>query len=364
MPIPNQQDQSTRSTAPYPDELTLKEFLIGLVDMIRWLKVHWWKMTIIMALCSAALLYYQWQQAPQYPASLTLILADDHSGSMGGLGSVLGQFGLPSSSGKYNIDKLLKVAKARRIAEGALLTPVSMDNRKDYLANFFIELYDLDGRWANTFPEMVRYRISNHDKSQLTDKDHIVIKQLHRLIVGAADDYSDGLLQMSYGKTDYVMSFEMKALHPDIAIHTVNLFFQKLKEYYVFQATEKYQTSYNVLKQNRDSIARAWQASELRLAQLKDQSAATFEYRNSVLLNNIATQSMGLKLALAEIEKSLSIAEIALKNSTPMIQLIDSPVRPISPIPRPFVKTIILGSLVGIGLYMALLFIRMLLRLV
>ena len=98
------QDISSQSQLSSPDELTLKEFVLGLVDILRWLKSHWWKLGVVMLLCIGGLLYKLYSKAPEYRATLTCILADDHGASMGGLGSVLGQFGLPSSSGKYRSD--------------------------------------------------------------------------------------------------------------------------------------------------------------------------------------------------------------------------------------------------------------------
>jgi len=359
----SEQDTSSQARASYPDEITLREFVLGLVDILRWLKSHWWKLGMLMMICIGGLLYNLFNKEPEYRATLTCILSDDHSGSMGGLGSVLGQFGLPSSSGKYNIDKLLEIAKSRTIATRAILSEVTIDGQKGLLGNFIIESLELDQKWGEKKPDMQGFRFSNPE-GPLNTQDNYAIKQLHRLIVGAPGDRSDALLQMDYGKTDYVMSFSTTTLDPEIAIQTSKLMFDHLKEFYIYQATEKYQSSYDVLRVKRDSLSEAYQKTEYQIARFRDQSANTFEYSNNVTLSNLTTESLGLKLALSEVEKSLAIAEMALKNSPPMIQMIDEPVGPLAPLPKPLIRTIIIGGVLGLGLYLAFIFLWALLRLV
>ena len=361
---PKEQDTSSQAQTSYPDEMTLQEFVLGLVDILRWLKSHWWQLGLVMAICIGALLYKLYSKEPEYKATLTCILADDHSGGMGGLGSVLGQFGLPSSSGKYNIDKLLEIAKSRTIASHAILSEVTIEGRTDLLGNFLIENLELDKKWGEKNPEMEGFRFQNANQEDLNTNENSAIKKLHKLIVGKSGDRSDALLQMDYGKTDYVMSFSTTTLDPDIAIHTSRLMFERLKEFYIFQATEKYKTSFDVLQIKRDSLAEAYQKTEYQIAQFKDRSANTFEFSNNVTLSNLSTESLGLKLALSEIEKSLAVAEMALKNSTPMIQLIDEPIGPLAPLPKPLLRTIIIGGVIGLGLYLAFIFLWALLKMV
>ncbi|MFT4567777.1 MAG: hypothetical protein ACI9FN_002744 [Saprospiraceae bacterium] len=362
--IPKVQGSSSQAQTSYPDEMTLQEFVLGLVDILRWLKSHWWKLGLVMLMCIGGFLYNLFNKEPEYRATLTCILSDDHSGGIGGLGSVLGQFGLPANSGKYNINKLLEIAKSRTIVSRAILSEVTIEGRTGLLGNFLIENLDLDQEWSEKNPEMEGFRFQKAVQEGLNIKENYAIKQLHKLIVGSSGDRSNALLQMDYGKTDYVMSFITTTLDPSIAIHTSRLMFERLKEFYIFQATEKYQTSFDVLQIKRDSLAKAYQKTELQIAKFKDQSAKTFEYSNNVTLSNLSTESLGLKLALAEIEKSLALAEMALKNSTPMIQLIDEPIGPLSPLPKPLLRTIIIGGVIGLVLYLAFIFMWGLARMV
>lgn len=360
----SEQGISSQAQSSSPDELTLKEFVLGLVEILRWLKSHWWKLGLVMLLCISGLLYRLYSKVPEYRATLTCILADDHGGSMGGLGSMLGQFGLPSSSGKYNIDKLLAIARQRRIVGEVILSDVTIGGRTDLLGNFIMESYELDKKWSEKKPEMASFKFKNSSAEELSTSENYALKQLHRLLVGSTEDHANALIQLDYGKTDYVMSFSTTMLDPEMAIHTSNLIFDRLKEFFIFQATDKYQTSFDVLQAKRDSLASAYQQAEYQIAKIKDQSANTFEYSNGVRLSNLSTESLGLKFALSEVEKSLAVAEMALSNSTPMIQMIDPPVGPLSPVPKPLLRTLILGGLIGIGLYLALIFMWALLKMV
>ena len=232
------------------------------------------------------------------------------------------------------------------------------------LGNFIIESYKLNKSWSDKKLDMASFKFQNNRAEELNPTENYALKQLHRLLVGSSDDHSNALVQLDYGKMDYVMSFSTTMIDSDIAIHTSNLMFDRLKEFYIFQATDKYQTSFEVLQAKRDSLASSYQRAEYQIAKIKDQSANTFEYSNSVQLSNLSTESLGLKLALSEVEKSLAVAEMALSNSTPMIQLIDKPVGPLSPLPKSLLRMIILGGVMGLGLYLAFIFIWALLKMV
>lgn len=359
-----EQNSSSGQRIVYPDELSLKEFLLGLVDILRWLKSHWWQLALCILIGAGAYTYRQLSKEPQYQATLTFILADDHSNGMGGLGSVLGQFGLPSSSGKYNIDKLLEIAKSRRIGAKALLSEVQINGKKGLLGNFYIEVYELDKKWSKNRPEMEGFRFKNNDSDSFSTEENRAINSILGLLVGTKGNRSNALLQMDYGSTDYVMSYDVTNLHQELAIETAKQMYDHLKEFYIFQASEKAQSSYDLVRQKRDSIAKSYQSIEYQIAKLKDQSASTFAYSSSVQLANLSTQSVGLKLALAEVEKNLSIAELSLKSNTPMIQKIDDPVGPLAPIPVSILKCILIGGIIGAAIYMIGLFLVTVIKMV
>ncbi len=348
--------QPSQQRPTYPDEVTLREFMLGLVDLLRWLKRHWWQLALFMFIGAASVTFYKTSRDPEYKATLTFILADDQGGQMGGLGSVLGQFGLPTSSGKYNIDKLLEIAKSRRIVEQVLLSQISVKGQLDYIGNHLIDLYQLNSKWSQSFAKMQDFRFQRDDILNFSDTENYALKNLHKLIVGTPGNRQNGLLQMSYGNTDYVMSFEMTSLDPEVSLATTRLMFDQLKEFYIYQATSHYRTTYELILNKRDSIAGAYQELEYNIARLKDRSAGTFLNSNQIKISNLSSKSLGLKLALGEIEKSLSVAEMALKSSTPIIQKIDDPIGPLAPLPLSLLRNIIIGSLLGALVYMLALF--------
>ena len=169
---------------------------------------------------------------------------------------------------------------------------------------------------------------------------------------------------MDYGNLDYIMSFKTTTLDPELSIGLSDKLFAHLKDFYISKATEKTQASYELIAQRRDSIADVFEKTEYEIATLKDRSQTTFQNVDNLRLSNLSAQSFGLKIALQEIEKNLSIAELSLKSSTPLIQKIDSPSLPISPVPKSWLRTFVIGAVIGMVIYFIGLFVYTVLRMV
>ena len=107
-----------------------------------------WKVFVLSILLSCGGLWF-WSQskAPTYNAKLTLMLSDDSGQSITGLSSILGQFGLPVSTGKYNIDKLLEIARSRHILEQVLKSQCDIKGEHKSIADHLIGLYKIDESW-------------------------------------------------------------------------------------------------------------------------------------------------------------------------------------------------------------------------
>ena len=358
----NKEHKELPQSDNHPDDVTLGEFVMGLVEILRWVKGHFWQLVLATIIGVGLMIFLELRKEPQYQASLTFMLADDHSGQVGGISSMLGQFGIPISSGKYNIDKLLEIAKSRKIVQEVILSSAEINGATSVIGNTLIETYELDERWAENEPGMEGFRFDN--ASDLDGESLYALKSLHHLLVGSPSDRSSGLIQMDYGSMDYIMSFATTTLIPDLSIALSDNLYEHLKAFYISKATEKTQASYDLIAERRDSIVEEYKQIEYQIASLKDRSLTSFQNVDNIRLSNLTSESFGLKIAIQEIEKSLSLAELSLKSSTPLIQKIDDPSLPISPLPKSWLKIVIIGALIGIVLYFLGVFAYTVLRMV
>ena len=340
------------------DEISLADFLKSIKGYIRALSQYWRFLLFAWLLSAVSLWFWSESKAPTYEAQLTLMLSDDGGQSITGISSILGQFGLPVSSGKYNIDKLLEIARSRHILEQVLLESCIVNNQNNSIGHHLIQAYQLEDRWTDD----LGMDYSTSFSPSMDDKTYqYIVKKLHQLVNG--NEPNSGLLKLEYGRDHYIMTFSFESVSEDLSIAYVQKHFEKLKEFYIDRAIEKQQQSYNIIKTKRDSIYNNLVSVEQQLARLKDSSQNSFRSTSGVEQSRLSTQALILKNAYAKAEENLTIAELTLQNNTPLIQLIDPPIGPI--LPNQFglfkiaIVSMILGFLMTIVVIITLYIIRL-----
>ena len=104
----------------YADEITLDEVISSSADIIRWIRSNVIGLGLTCLVAVGAVLVWYAQQEEHYVAELSFMLNDDNNPQISGMAGVLSQFGIASSGGKYNVDKLLEIARSQRIIESTL----------------------------------------------------------------------------------------------------------------------------------------------------------------------------------------------------------------------------------------------------
>ncbi len=339
------------SNTNYPDELTFEELIYSMASIVKWFRKHLVPIIVACLICSALSVLWAVRKPETYTATLSFMLNDDNNPQVSNIGNILGQFGIPITSGKYNVDKLLEISKSRRILESTLFQKKIVDDKEDLLANHFINIYDLASNWSSQDGRLDNFKFSEKDPEEFGDYENFALKRLNALIMGSANNRSEALFTTDYGKTDYIMTFSTRCLSEELAIEFTNEIYDQISQFYVQNATEKNQSIYNLIKQRRDSLADAVQNTTYDIASLKDKSQGTFRRTNNVDIANLEGQLIGLETAFQEVEKSLNAADIALKNSTPLIKDLDRPIAPIAPNRPSTLKYGLLGITLGFILY-------------
>lgn len=327
------------------DEISLEDFIRSIKGYANLMLSNWKVFVLSILLSCGGIWFWSQSNAPTYNAKLTLMLSDDSGQSITGISSILGQFGLPVSTGKYNIDKLIEIARSRHILEQVLKSQCDINGENKSIADHLIGLYKIDESWQAYSEKPFS---GNFAESAGTPAYNYLIKQLHTLVNGA--EQSGGLLNMDYGRDHYIMTFDFESLSEELSINYLINHFEYLTDFYTNKSVERQQLSYDIIKNKRDSISTSLNSVEREIAVLQDRSVNTWQNTAATRLSTLSTESLILKTAFAEAEKNLAIAELALQNNTPLIQLIDKPITPIQANVLGLPRILLYGFLLGIFL--------------
>ncbi len=346
----------------FEDEITFKELIFSLAGIITWIKGHILKLSIFIFIGLSVSLFWAFKQAPTYVAELTFMLNDDNNPQVSGLSGLLGQFGLPVPSGKYNVDKLLEIAKSRRLMDSTLLSSANINGRTDLLANHLMEAFDLTSKWSERDERFKDFLFNKNRPREDSRLDQFALKSLSSMIAGASQDRSNALLTTDYGKTDYIMSLVMKSPSEELSISFVNELYNQVSKFYVDKAVEKNKSIYNIIRQKKDSISALINSTAYDIADLKDKESGTFRNTNKVKVKLLESQLLRLQAASEEIVKNFERAQFVLETNTPLIQILDWPLSPLSPQKPSVVKYGLFGAFLGVLLFLVVIFLGQVIR--
>jgi len=260
-------------SADQSSDVSIREVLIKGKEYFHYLKSRWFWLPLFLIPFIAYTAWEYYNHKIHYQASLSFMINEEDSGGIGAISQVLGQFGgIIGGSQGYNYDKILELAKSRKIVERVLFDSIEINSNNDFVANHFIEMYaseDLFGK--NRFEELKDFRFKRSDISSFQDTEKFVLKTLHSKIVGNANTSTkDRLLTVNYSDKTGIMKLYFQSDSEDMSVKFLNKEFENLSEFYVEKMTEKQQETYDVFENKVDSVQTALRNAEYSLAKIKD----------------------------------------------------------------------------------------------
>jgi len=342
------------------DEITFKEALVTFKEYWSEVKRYWWLMVLICIPFVAFGLYSHLTMKLKYPAELTFMINEDSGSSMGALAGVLGQFGL-GSSGDENLDKILELSKSMNISLSTFFRSLKIDGKQDLLANHIIQMLEDADEWNNSslFGKVDSLNLEGfrftHDSIPLFSLlESKALKRLHQHLIGNKNKEISPLLESEVMDGSGIMKMTSKTYDPEISVAICNNLYTNLRDYYIEKSIEKQQTTYQILESKTDSILSDLKDKEYALANFKDRNQGLFAKTDQLTEVRLSRDVQKLSMMYAEATKNKELADFALQDNTPFIQLIDQPFLPIAPEKSSIVKrlfsAIILGLFIGLFL--------------
>lgn len=331
------------------DEITLKELILKVKEywFILW-QVKWWIIGtgVLMAsfFLTRALL-----KPKTYPATLSFLINESEGNRLGGLSNMLGQFGFGGSfqAGRYNLDRVVELARSQRIISKSFFDTARIDGKPDLLANHLIHIYELHQGWKESDdPQLKNFLFTASQAEKISPTAVTATRQLVGIISGD-EKGKNSLLNVSYGEESSIFKLTVTSEHPELSIALAEGIYTALSEYYVSRSIEPQKLTVSILEGKLDSVKLDLDRAEASLAAFENRNQFLVSEMDRYKRDGLERKVSLLNLIYGEILKNLETARFTLQTNTPVFQAIDTPSLPIKPERASKRKAVMTGGMLG-----------------
>ena len=328
------------------DEISLKDVLIKAKSTIKYLKDKWLVICVVGALGGFLGLVYATVKKPLYVANCSFVLDEDSKG--GGLSQYAGLASLAGidvsgggGSGIFQGDNIIELYKSRLMITKALLNKSSFNGQDELLIDRYIDFNKLRAQWKeknignitfNGAPE----KFNRTQDSIIND----LVETINKKVLNVSKpDKKLSIIDVQVSTTDELFSKEFT----NVLVQTVNNFYIQTK-------TQKSNQNVQTLQKQADSVRSVLNSSISGVASASDASPNA-----NPLLASLRVPSQKKQVDVqasseiyGEVVKNLEVSKMMLRQETPLIQVIDSPILPLKVSKTGKLFGLISGILLGV----------------
>jgi len=311
------------------DGISVKDMLIKIRVYKSYFYTKWLTILIYIVLGGLLGAFYSWYKKPNYTAVTTFVL-DDGGGKGGG---ALGQYSDLASLAGINIgggegglfhgENIIELYMSRTMTKKTLMATKRFDNKDMLIIDRYIQFNKLRARWSSE-PKLRNINF-NGDPNTFSRLQDSIITDIHERIKVknlsvVAPDKKSSIIVVKVDSKDELFS----KLFAETLVENVNKFYIQTK-------SKKALDNFNVLKHQADSVRSILNSSISGVASLMEQDPNSNPYLVSLKVPSQKRQiDVQANTAIyAEVVKNMEIANMALLQTKPLIQLIDQPVLPL-----------------------------------
>lgn len=323
------------------EEISLKEIIQKISNLFILISKRWVFVSIIgiIGVASGSLLSIY--QKPKYTAELTFALEEKAGG--GGLGTYAGiasQFGIDvgtGGGGAFSGDNMLELMKSRLLIQKTLLTKVKINNKEEQLVDRYINIKGYREKWSkNTELSTINF---NNDILTFTIKQDSILSILVKSIkindlIVSKNDKKLNIVTVKCTTNDELFS----------KYFTENLV-KNVAEFYIETKTKKSRANVELLQRRTDSVKRELNIEMYGAAISQDLNLNVVRAQARVPGIKKQMNIQMLSAMYGELVKNLEISKLALMREEPFIQVIDTPILPLSKSKLGLAKGSVLGGI-------------------
>jgi len=325
------------------DEISLKDLILKAKEYYSYL-VSKWKIIVLWGIIGALLgVGYSLIKKPVYKAELSFAMEDEKGGA--GLGSALGlasTLGLDlggSGGGIFSGANLTELFKSRAMVEKTLLSPINLNGRKISLAEMYIENNELRKAWDKN-EKLKGIQFLPENRKGFT--------RVHDSILGSFYESisKGGLLVDQKDKKVSIITIEVSSTNELFAKYFCESLAKEVSEFYVDTKSKKARINMDILEKQTDSIRNELNGAITGVAVANDN---TFNLNPALNVKRAPSARRQVDVQantaiLTELVKQTELAKVTLRKETPLIQVIDRPILPLTKERFGKAKGIILGG--------------------
>jgi primosomal protein N'' len=341
------------------DEISLKDLILKIIEIGKYLFSKWVIIVIATVLCASLGLVYSINKTPQYVAGLTFSVIEKGS-SGGGMASLAGQFGFNiggGGAGVFSGSNMIELLQSRNLIERTLLHETVINGKPCRIIDFYREINppEEDEDEEETPKEIIDFPLGL-DRADFSRKQDSL---LYLFSMGITTKK----LTISKQKKDVnIIGISFLNKHELFAKLFTETLIEVVSDFYIQTKTKNTKINLDAMISRADSIKKEFDKSLEDMARYSDQNMNAAKQIVRVEQQKIQTKVQLTGTAYAELTKNIEILKLDLAQQTPLIQVIDKPIMPLSIASFGKIKGIILGGFLGgfliVGWLLAVYFYR------
>lgn len=344
------------------EDISIKELLSQGKDWYNYF-LSKWKIIFLTALIGGSVgLIYACFKKPLYTATLSFALEDEKSG--GGLGGALGlvsSFGLDlggSGGGVFSGANLSELFKSRYMVEKTLLSPVNVNGKQMSLAEMYIQNNNWRESWMKN-PTLKNLKfLPNTDRKSFSRAQDSIVGIIYNNLSKA------GLSVGQRDKKISIITIDVSSTNELFSKYFCEELAKQVGEFYVETKSKKARINMSILEHQVDSIRAELNSAITGVAVANDN---TFNLNPALNVRRTPSARRQVDVQantaiLTELVKQSELAKVTLRKETPLIQVIDRPILPLSKETFGKIKGFIIGAFLAVFFTTLIIIARKLLK--
>ena len=330
------------------NEISLGSLINWFLRWVRYLFSKWWQIGVGSVVILLLIVAFNYLKPKVYFSKISFVLENESTSSLGGISSLASVAGinlgsLSDGNTLFQIDNIQELYRSNRMIENTLLESYSFATGQEIIVSKLIKELKWDEELSEQGISMANYSLNREQFSRAQDSVLIEVTDLVRekFLHVAKPNRKTSILEVGFYSEDESLAKAFNEIHV-----------QNVNEFYKHTKSKKASISVQTLKRQTDSVKHVLDKSILTLAEL-DESVPNPNplYKTSQVPYQKALIDVQASSAVyQELVTQLELAKITLRNNTPLIQVIDSPVYPLQHNQWKLFKTLVIGVLIGLSL--------------
>lgn len=305
-------------------EVTLREIILLIREYVIYLWRQKWWLLLFVILGAVLFAARSYGTANVYGGRLTFIVNDSQSG--GGVGGILGQFGLGGSQGGVNIPQVIQMAQSRRISSEVLFDSITLNGRKDFIANHLIDLYDYHEIYRESgSTSLADFYFTQGNVADFSPLENTMYKTLHYRVNAP----NDPLMTILHSAETGIVTISVTTVNEELTLELLNRFYEELNNFYRDNAAAPQQKTIEKLQFQADSLAAVLKQQEYRIAAMEDRSLGVIDRVDRVSVGRLQREANLTSGIYTEVLKNIQTSRFMLSTAQPVFQVMDAPSLPL-----------------------------------